>query len=171
MCTGGAEESRANLISVLERLQTAGLRLKLDKCEFLQPSCNYLGHRLDTKIIHPTNEKMRVIADAPVPRDQCEVKSYLGMVCYYHKFLHNLSAKLAPLHNLLQKDVAWSWGPAQQAAYEEATKLLLSTKVLVHYDPSTPLLLTCDSSAYGIGAMLSHQITDGTIRSIAYASR
>ena len=89
VCTGRTEESRANLISILDPLQTAGLRLKLDKCEFPQPSCIYLGHRL---AIHPTNEKVRVIADAPVPRDQRDVKSYLGMVCYYHKFLHNLSA-------------------------------------------------------------------------------
>ena len=109
VCTGRTEEeSRANLVTVLGRLQTAGLRLKLDKCEFLQPSCIYLGHRLDAEGIHPTNEKVRVIADAPVPRARSELKSYLGMVCYYHKFLHNLSAKLAPLHHLLQKDVAWS---------------------------------------------------------------
>ena len=172
VCTGRTEEeSRANLITVLGRLQTAGLRLKLDKCEFLQPSCIYLGHRLDAEGIHPTNEKVRVIADAPVPRDRSELKSYLGMVCYYHKFLHNLSAKLVPLHHLLQKDVAWSWGPAQQAAFEESKRLLQSTKVLVHYNPSMPLLLTCDSSAYGIGAVLSHRMPDGTDRPIAYASR
>ena len=50
-------------------------------------------------------------------------------------------------------------------------RLLQSTKVLVHYDPSKPLLLTCDSSAYRIGAMLSHRMPDGTDRSIAYALR
>ena len=84
VCTGRTdEESRA---TVLGRLQTAGLRLKLDKCEFLQPSCIYLGHRLDVEGIHPTNEKVRV------PRDHGELKSYLGMVCYYHKILHNISA-------------------------------------------------------------------------------
>ena len=77
VCTDRTEESRANLISVLERLQTAGLRLKLDKCESLQPSCIYLGHGLDAEGIHPTNEKVRVIADAPVPRDQCEVNGML----------------------------------------------------------------------------------------------
>ena len=106
VCTDRTEEPPANLIPVLERLQTAGLRLKLDKCESLQPSCIYLGHRLDAEGIHPTSEEVRVIADAPVPRDQSEVKSYLGMVCYCHKFRPNLSAKLVPLHNLLQKNVA-----------------------------------------------------------------
>ena len=80
MCTDRSEESRANLISALQRLQTAGLRLKIDKSKFLQPSCIYLGHGLDAEGNHPTNEEVRVIADAPVPRDQSEVKSYLGMV-------------------------------------------------------------------------------------------
>ena len=65
VCTGRTEEeSQANLITVL---QTAGLRLKLDKCEFLQPSCIYMGRHLDAEGIHHTNEKMRVIVDAPVP--------------------------------------------------------------------------------------------------------
>ena len=70
--------------------------------------------------------------------------------------------------------VAWSWGPmrrAQQGAFEESKRMLQSTKVLVHYNPSMPLLLTCDSFAYGIGAVLSHRMPDGTDRPIAYASR
>ena len=61
------EESRANLATVLGRLQTAGLTLKFDKCEFLQPSCIYLGSHLDAEGIHPTSEKVRVIVDASVP--------------------------------------------------------------------------------------------------------
>ena len=76
VCTGCiGEESRANLITVLRGLQTADMRLKLDKCEFLQLSCIYLDHRLSGEGIHPSNEKVRMIADAPVPRDPSELKS------------------------------------------------------------------------------------------------
>ena len=145
VCTGRTEEeSRANMITVLGRLQTAGLRLKLDKCEFLQPSCIYLGHRLDAEGIHPTNEKVRVIADAPVPRDRSELKSYLGMVYYYHKFLHNLSAKLAPLHHLLQKDVAWSWAQlskprlkSQRGCFSQQKYLFTTTRRCLSYSRAT----------------------------------
>ena len=43
--------------------------------------------------------------------------------------------------------------------------------MLVHYDPDKPLVLTCDASPYGIGAVLSHTVEDGTDRPVAYASR
>ena len=48
---------------------------------------------------------------------------------------------------------------------------LVSTKILVHYDPKLPVKLDCDASSVGIGAVLSHQMKDGTERPIAFASR
>ncbi|CAC5421832.1 unnamed protein product [Mytilus coruscus] len=49
--------------------------------------------------------------------------------------------------------------------------MLQPSKVLVHYDPSRELILACDASTYGIGAVLSHRMDDGTDRSIGYVSR
>ena len=85
------EEARANLLTVLSRLQTAGLRLRIEKCSFMQESCVYLGHRLDAEGIHPTNEKLLALQNAPEPKSVSELRSYLGMVNYYHKFLKNLN--------------------------------------------------------------------------------
>ncbi len=59
------KEARENLVTVMGRLQTAGLRLRLEKCTFMQKSCVYIGHRLDAEGIHPTNEKLFVIAAGP----------------------------------------------------------------------------------------------------------
>ena len=139
------EEDRANLLTVLSRLQTAGLRLRIEKCSFMQESCVYLGHRLGAEGIHPTNEKLLVLQNAPEPKSVSELRSYLGMVNYYHKFLKNRSAVLAPLHELLQKDTPWHWGSAQSQAVEESKALLQSSQVLVHYDPRLPLVLSCDA--------------------------
>ena len=50
-----------------------------------------------------------------------------------------------------------------------AKSLLTSTKV--HFDPSFDLLLACDESAYGLGAVFSHKMADGSERPIAFASR
>ena len=76
---------------------------------------------------------------------------------------------LAPLYSLLQKTTRWSWGKPQQSAFQEAKAHLTSENLLTHYDPSKELLLSCDASPYGIGAVLSHRAQDGTDQPIAFA--
>ena len=56
-------------------------------------------------------------------------------------------------------------------SFEKVKKLLGSSDLLVHYNPARPLLLSTDASPYGAGAVLSHQMSDGTEKPIAYASR
>ena len=73
------EEHLANLEKVLEKLQNAGLHLNYDKCSFLQPSIEYLGHRIDKEGLHPTHEKVKAIKDAPCPRNITELHSFLGL--------------------------------------------------------------------------------------------
>ena len=100
-----------------------------------------------------------------------QLKSFLGLINYYGKFLPNLSNTLAPLYKLLQKNTAWQWGPEQQKAFQTAKKSLTSDCLLVHFGPSKGLLLACDASPYGIGAVLSHQMENRQERPIAFSSR
>lgn len=165
------DEAHSNLITVLSRLQSAGLRLRREKCSFMQKSCTYLGHYLDREGIHPTNDKVLAILNAPRPEDDTKLRSFLGLINYYHKFLKNLSFVLAPLHELLQKGAKWAWTDRHTQAFNQAKNLLLSSQVLVHFNPKLPLVLGCDASPYGVGAVLSHQMPDGMDKPIAYASR
>ena len=165
------EEHLANLGKVLAKLQSAGLRLNRDKCEFLQPKIKYLGHVIDANGLHPSEDKIAAIKKAPQPKSVTELRSFLGLINYYGKFLPNLSTKLNPLYSLLAKQVRWSWGPKQEAAFQAAKEALQADTLLVHYDGSKPLVLACDASQYGIGAVLSHVMDDGKERPIAFASR
>ena len=172
LITGATEaEHLNNLHDVLSHLEQAGMRLKKNKCAFLLLQVDYLGHRISHSGLHPTEEKVRAIVEAPVPHNVSQLKSFLGMLNYYSKFLSNLSTVLAPLYNLLQKNAVWQWGTAQQTAFSEAKKLLVSSKVLVHFDADKPLFLSCDASPYGVGAVLSHKLDDGLEHPAAYASR
>ena len=56
-------------------------------------------------------------------------------------------------------------------AFADAKQALASSHVLVHYDPSLPITLTGDASAYSVGAVISHTLPDGSERPIAFASR
>ena len=172
LVTGSSERDHLeNLAAVLEKLEGAGVRLKRSKCHFMLPSVEYLGHIISNKGIQPTEEKIRAIVKAPAPNNVTQLKAFLGMLNYYGKFLPNLSSRLAPLYKLLQKRVSWSWSDEQQQAFQEAKDALTSAKVLMHYDPSKKLILSCDASPYGVGAVLSHKLDDGTEHPVAFASR
>ena len=165
------EEHIQNVEIVLSKLKEAGLRLKRDKCSFLQSKIEYLGHVIDAEGLHPSQEKINAIKHAPRPKNVSQLKSFLGMINYYSRFLPNLSAELAALYELLHKYHKWSWSKRQEQAFQAAKNALQSEAVLIHYDPSLPMVLACDASPYGIGAVLSHITEDGVDRPIAYASR
>ena len=158
-----------NLSQVFDRLSSAGFQLKKSKCEFEKSSVQYLGHIIDGEGLHPTEDKLKAVRDAPSPTNVTSLKSFLGLIMFYSRFLKNHSTVLAPLNNLLKKNVHWKWTRTEEEAFVNAKKLLVDSKTLVHYDDSLPLYLACDASSYGAGAVLSHYI-DGVYRPIAFAS-
>ena len=113
---------------------------------------------------------MKAITEAPATTNTSELKAFLGLVNYYGKFMNNLATVLAPLHKLLWKNTSWLWGTEQKSAFNEIKEQLTSDSLLVHYDPDAKLILSCDASAYGVGAVLSHQFNDGIEKPIAFAS-
>ena len=156
---------------MLERLQSSGLYLQKDKCKFLVPSISYLGHCIDAEGLHPLPDKIDALMNAAIPTSVTELKAFLGLVNYYGKFIPNLSSMLHPLYQLLNKSTAWSWSPARNNAFERAKTMLTSDSVLIHYDSQKELVVSCDASAYGVGAVLSHKLLDGSERPFAFASR
>lgn len=156
---------------VLRRLDKHNIRLRKDKCVFLQSKVGYMGHLVDETGIHPTEEKVEAIKDAPEPNNVTELKSFLGLVNYYGQYLPNLATTLQPLHELLRQDTEWKWTSQCEKAFQECKNKLTHDSVLVYYDVTKPVKLACDASAYGLGAVISHVMENGEERPIAYASR
>ena len=172
LVAGSSEDEHLHTLeTVLSRLEAAGLRLKLQKCSFMLSSVEYLGHKISAEGIHPTEEKKQAILDAPPPQNLQQLRSFLGLLNFYGKFLPNIASTLAPLYGLLKKNTRWCWGRPQSEAFNKAKHLLTSAQVLTPFDVKKKLCLSCDASPYGIGAVLSHQFADGSERPIAYASR
>uniref|UniRef100_A0A3B3Q5Y7 ribonuclease H n=1 Tax=Paramormyrops kingsleyae TaxID=1676925 RepID=A0A3B3Q5Y7_9TELE len=160
-----------NLSMVLTRLNEYGLRAKRDKCEFFKEEISYCGHIIDKHGLHKSQEKIEAVLKAPKPENVSQLRSYLGLVNYYHKFLQNLASVLYPLNALLQIGTKWHWSDKCEKAFTETKRLITSDELLTHYDPSRPIRLACDASPYGIGAVLSHTMVDGSERPIAFVSR
>lgn len=152
LVTGRTEEEHLqNLDQVLKRMSDAGLRLKRSKCVFQVPIVTYLGHRILAQGLSPLEEKVRAIKEAPNPKNVAELRSFLGLVNYYGKFLPDLSTVLAPLYQLLHKDSSWKWQQVQEEAFQHVKRLLHSERLLVHFDPNKEVILSGDASPYGVG--------------------
>ena len=163
-------EHLSNLDEVLTRLQEAGVRLKESKCAFMMSTVEYLGHKITKDGLQPSESKVEAVIKAPTPSNVTELKVFLGLINYYGKFISNLSTTAVPLHRLLVKGTEWKWGEQQETAFQTVKNQLASSKLLVHYDPELQLILSCDASPYGIGAVLAHRFDDGSERPIAYVS-
>lgn len=119
--TGVDEETHlANLTAVLARLEKYGLRANKNKCEFFKDAIEYCGHKIDRHGLHKTEDKVEAVLKAPDTKNVSQLRSFLGLINYYHKFLPNLSTVLHPLNSLLQQNVKWKW----TKNYEEAFNLV-----------------------------------------------
>ena len=165
-----AEEHMEALEGVLKCLQDHGMKLRLAKCKFFQTSVEYLGHRIDKNGVHPTTEKVNAVVKAPRPKNVMELKSYLDLLNYYGHFLSNLSTTVQPLNELLCKGKKCTWSVECEKAFEQGKQALVNSPALAHYDPTKPITLACDTSPYGVGAVISHVESNGEERPVAFAS-
>ena len=156
---------------VFQRLKTYGVRACKEKCTFFRSSVEHLRHKIDAEGRHPLDSKLRAITEAPESKNVAELLSFLGLLNYYGIFIPNLSLLIHPLNAFLRKDTHWSWTSECRAAFEDAKKRLVSSQIFVHYDSNLPIVLAGDASAFGVGAVLSHDTSDGRERPIAFASR
>ena len=165
-----AEEHLQNLRALLKRLQDKGLRCNKRKCSFAQSSVEYLGYTLSRHGVSK-GRKVDAILKMPPPMDVTGVRSFLGSVQFYGKWIPSLSTLAEPLNQLTRKDKPWRWGKAEQSAFQQLKEALCSDNVLAHFDPSQQIGISCDASEVGIGVVLFHRFKDGTERPIANASK
>ena len=159
-----------NLKRLFTRLNDKGLNCRRDKFQFAQPGVEYLGHTLSAEGISK-GSKVEAVLKMPPLTDVSSLKSFLGSIQFYGKFISNLASMAEPLYRLTKKATPWKWEDEEQAAFEQLTSVLPSDQVLVHFDKNKTLVLTCDASNVGIGAVLVHRYPDGSERPIANISK
>ncbi|XP_046420699.1 uncharacterized protein K02A2.6-like [Neodiprion fabricii] len=155
---------------VLKRSNEGGLRLKFEKCKFFKNEVCYLGFRINEEGIRPLEAKIKSVKDAPKPRDVSELRSFLGSINYYGRFIENMAQKLRGLYECLEKD-KFEWTEVCDKTFEKIKRELVSDKILAHFDPQKQTVLTCDASPYGISAVLAYRDEEGNDRPICFASR
>uniref|UniRef100_A0A5S6QXP6 RNA-directed DNA polymerase n=1 Tax=Trichuris muris TaxID=70415 RepID=A0A5S6QXP6_TRIMR len=162
----------------LDRRGIPGVKPYLDDILVTAPSEGEHDKRLDrifnvTKEgIHATEGKLKAIKEAPPPRDKKQLQAFLGLLNFYSAFMPKKATVLEPLHRFLDATTKSNCccSKKEHKAFEAAKELLTAKSVLAHFDGTKPLLLACDSSEHGLGAILS-QIEEGQEKAVAYACR
>lgn len=99
------EEHNQNLAKLFQRLRDTELKLQVDKCEFLKPELEYLGHLITPSGVKPNPAKLSAIKNFKIPKNVTQVKSFLGLTGYYRNFIKNFAKLSKSLTELTKKNV------------------------------------------------------------------
>ena len=168
---GSKEEHKKELIDVLTRLEKAGYRLSENKSEFFKTEIKRIGHKIDQAGIRPLQDKLLAIKELKQPKNEKELKSFLGAIQYLSKYIDNLSAQTDSLRQLLKKKNEWIWTEEHTQAFENLKQKITEIPSLAHYNSNYPNVITTDASTKGSGATLWQEQPDGKLKPIGFASR
>jgi len=149
------QEHDERLEKLLERLQERGLTLNLEKCKFKMPRLEFMGYRLSTRGIGPTESKVEAVVNAREPKTVAEVRSFMGLVNFSAKFIPNLATLAEPLRRLTRAGVPFRWAKEQREASEAPKKALASAETLAYYDKDAKTRAINDASPVGLGGILT----------------
>lgn len=156
----------------LTRVRNAHLTLRPSKCVVGSSSVPYLGHRVGNSKLEPKAEMVNKILQAPRPVDKKQLRSFLGMIGYYRKFIPNFAALAVPLTDLTKKGSPnhLKWEEAQERAYKALKAHIACPPVLRLPDFSKEFVLQTDVCNEGVGGILLQE-EDGVKHPVAFASK
>lgn len=124
------QEHNTNLAIILQQLTELNLKLQPEKCEFLKPELEYLGHVISKDGVKPNSKKIEAVKEFKQPRNSKEIKQFLGLAGYYRKFIQNFAKIAKPLSKLVKKDEPYRWTDEQQIAFDTLKLKLCEEPVL-----------------------------------------
>ncbi|KAE8875196.1 hypothetical protein PF003_g40665 [Phytophthora fragariae] len=160
-----------HLRKVFEKMRENKLYANLKKCVFCAPEILVLGCYVSMSGVRADPEKISSICSWPTPKNQTELRQWLGLANYLHKYTKDYAGLIQPMSSLLKKDVAWNWRPEHQDAFDAVKKSLASAPVLMQPDTSRPFHVVCDASDFAIGCALMQFDAEGRKRVVSYQSR
>ncbi|XP_055584890.1 uncharacterized protein K02A2.6-like [Uranotaenia lowii] len=129
------KEHQQHLLQTLQRLQEFGFTIRPEKCSFGQKQIRYSGHILDSQGLQPDPAKIEAIKNLPAPKDISGVRSFLGAINFYGKFVPNMRDLRYPLDELLKANNSFNWNKSCQQSFTKFKEILSSDLLLTYYDP------------------------------------
>ncbi|CAB1111520.1 unnamed protein product [Ectocarpus sp. CCAP 1310/34] len=172
----GAEHVQ-DLERFFERMTKFNLKLAPKKAQLGVKVVTFLGHQVTAEGIEPCPKKVKPMLQMPMPTNVSQLRSILGSLSYYRKFLKGMSAKLHSVTALLKKDAKFAFTAKHAEVIQEMKDKLSSPEVLAFPDYEGAITgkrkfrLITDASISGLGAVIEQEQEDGTVRPLCYLSR
>jgi hypothetical protein len=142
---------------ILQRLRDHKLYAKFSKCEFWLKSVKFLGHTFSQDGISVDPSNIQEVIDWKEPKFVHQIRSFLGLAGYYHRFIPDFSRIAKPMTELLKKGVKFVWTEACEKAFHTLRQHLSSAPLLVQPDNSKPFEVFCDASGTGLDCVLMQE--------------
>src|SRR5258706_1749239 len=156
---------------ILQTLCSYKLFLQPEKCKFECQEVDYLGLIISKDHVVMDPVKVQGVTDWPQLTKVKDIQSFIGFVNFYQRFIQNFSEIAHPLHMLTQKSKDWSWGAAEQQAFNALKNAITSAPTLTFPSRSSLFHLECDASNFAMGAILLQQQEDGLFHLIGFMSK
>ena len=147
------------------------LYANLKKCIFAAPEIPVLGCFVGRNGTRPDPEKVKAIVQWPVPKNVKELRQFLGLANYLHKYTRNYADVVRPLTQLLRNDSPWVWTDERNDSFICVKDSLQKAPILALPDHSKTFHVVCDASKFAIGCALMQFDDEGHERVISYQSR
>ena len=167
----GQEDHDKQLEACLRILQEHHLTINLKKCQFGRTEINFFGFSVSASGVKPTYDKLETVMQYKEPENAKEVRSFLGLINFFGRFIQNLSAKTHILRQLTRKGAPWQWEQEHRDVFEQLKQEVCQETVLAHYDQTRETFLIVDASPIGLGAILAQKQECGTMRPVYFASK
>ena len=154
-----ADSHLKHIETILEKLQTNGLKVKFSKCQLFREEIAYIGFLVSLNGMKVNPEKLNAVTHFPQPENVPGIQAFLGLVGYFHHFITNFADKAKALYRLLKKEMKFSWTSQQEEAFNLLKNALVHAPVLAFPNFDKEFILTIDASGYAIGALLT-QVSD-----------
>jgi hypothetical protein len=149
------EEHDQHLRMVLQVLREHKLYAKLSKCSFYQEKIHYLGHIISKEGIVVDPKNIEGIREWPVPKNVIEVRSFMGLLGYYRRFIVGFSRIAHPITSLQRKEKMFQWTKDCDINFQQMKLLLTSALILRIADPNEDFLVCTDACKEGLGGVVN----------------
>ena len=163
------------LVTVFERIRSANLKLKAKKCILFSKEVEYLGHIISGEGVKTDPKKVEAVKNWHSPRTVRQVRSFLGMINYYSRFIYNLAEVAAPLHGITGRNAKFKWEDEQYESFIKLKEKLITAPIMSYPRKEGMFILDTDASDRCMGACLSqmqmNEFGEDEEKVIAYASK